>query len=46
MSDEERALLEEFKRTTYARRVEDAPAIDDFHDEGDSYEQDHPRIER
>ena len=46
MSEEERGLLEEFKRTRHARRVADTPAIDDCHDEGDNYEQDHPRIEQ
>ena len=45
MNGEERALLEEFKRATRAAS-KDVRSHDDCHDEGDSYEQDHSRIER
>lgn len=46
MSSEERALLEEFKRETFARREQQSSVIEDCYGEGDNYEQDHSRFER
>ena len=46
MSSEERALLEEFKRETFARREQQSSVIEDCYGEGDNDEQDHSRIER
>ncbi len=47
VSGEERALLEDFKRTTFkGRRVEESPVIDNCYGEGDNDEQDHSGIER
>jgi tRNA (guanine37-N1)-methyltransferase len=46
MSSQERVLLDEFKRARSERRIDETRVVDDCYGEGESYEQDHSKIER